>query len=343
MKIRKLVDFLGGEENGDRQAPGLTDRVDVDGMQRYEKVVYIDDATPEASYEQENIKQLIKGGTQWSNRLMGEILVDHGKLTSEDVEHILSHQHSNRLHFGETAIALKLANQNDILRALSIQFGYTYSFDRDKLSSDLVMAHAPFSKQAEEFRAIRSQLINNWLNLENRTLAVVSPAGREGRSYVAANLALAFAQSGHSTLLIDADMRAPHQHELFGFTRRIGLSMLLAGRINRADLDTLTDQISTFQNLSVLGCGAVPPNPAELLCNGMFPRILQELKKYFDVILFDTPPATFQADVMPLAAAVDSALLVTRAGYSKIADVKNLMAMLEQAKSGVVGSVLNQY
>jgi receptor protein-tyrosine kinase len=275
---------------------------------------------------------------------MGEILIEQGKLKSQDIQRILTYQQNEGLYFGEAAIALKLANQDDVLRALSMQFGYTYSLGRDSISTDLVMAHVPFSKQAEEFRAIRSRLINNWLSLEKRTMAVVSPASREGRSYIAANLALAFAQSGHSTLLIDADMRAPHQHELFGFKRRIGFSMLLAGRIKRYDLDALPDQIATFQNLSVMGCGVLPPNPAELLCNGVFPLILQELKKYFDVILFDTPPAaTYQADVTPLAAAVDSTLLVTRAGHSKIADVKLLMSLLEQAKSSVVGSVLNQY
>ncbi len=110
-----------------------------------------------------------------------------------------------------------------------------------------------------------------------------------------------------------------------------------------ADLDALPDQISTFQDLSVLSCGAVPPNPAELLGKAVFPRILQELKKYFDVIIFDTPPATYQSDVMSIAAVAGSALLVTHAGHSRISDAKTLTALLEQVDSRVVGSVLNQF
>ena len=205
------------------------------------------------------------------------------------------------------------------------------------------MAYSPFGEQAEEFRSIRSQLLNDWLDVDNRTLAIVSPEPKEGRSYFAANLALAFSQLGRSTLLIDADLRAPRQHDIFNFTRRIGLSMLLAGRVRIEDLDVLPDQISSFQYLSVLGCGAVPPNPGELLSKDAVLLILRELEKYYDVIIIDTPPAIYQADVMAIAAVAGSALVVTKVGRTRMEKAKGLMTALSKAKAKVVGAILNQF
>jgi Mrp family chromosome partitioning ATPase len=138
-------------------------------------------------------------------------------------------------------------------------------------------------------------------------------------------------------------MRAPRQQEIFNFTSRFGLSMLLAGRVGLADLDILPNRVSAFQNLSVLGCGPVPPNPSELLSNGRLPSILRELKKYFDVIIIDAPPASYQADVVAIGSIAGSALLVARSGYSRMEDTRSLISILDQAQAKVVGAILNQY
>ena len=120
--------------------------------------------------------------------------------------------------------------------------------------------------------------------------------------------------------------------------------MLLAGRIRIEDLDVLPDQISNFEHLSVLGCGAVPPNPAELLSKRTLPLILRELKKFYDVIIIDTPSATsYQSDIISIASVAGSALLVARRGHSKMEEAKTLMSTLSQANAKVVGAVLNQY
>ena len=136
---------------------------------------------------------------------MGELLVAQGKLIGADVDKILDHQREKGMYFGEAAVDLELVTQDDILRALSSQFGYTYGQgDEEEASSEeKVMANAPFGELAEEFRSIRGQLLNNWLTPNQKTLAIVSPGSKEGRSYVAANLAMAFSQTGRSTLLID--------------------------------------------------------------------------------------------------------------------------------------------
>lgn len=342
MDIKKFMDMLNKEASADVDSPDHRASAGFDASAD-ENVVYIDDARLETVTDQADRKALLNTSTQWADRIMGEILVDLGKLRAEDVQRVLDYQREKGLYFGEAATALKLVEKEDVLQALSSQFGYTYTRDENALSRELVMAYMPFDSQAEEFRTIRGQLAGHWLTKEQKTLAVVSPQRGDGRSYVAANLALAFSQLGHLTLLIDADLRAPSLHRMFDFSGRVGLSMLLAGRVKMQDLDVLPDQVAGFRHLSVLGCGAVPPNPAELLGRGVLPLILRELRKYFDVIIIDTPPAAFQADILSIAAAAGSALLVTRGGHTRLDDSRALIAMLGKCEATVVGAVLNQY
>lgn len=291
----------------------------------------------------ESVAAHANSGTAISTDRLGEILLSLGKLNINDFDKIFEYQREKDLNFGGAAVALNLVDQSDIQHALSIQFGYSYDQNEESLSEDMVMAYSPFGEKAEVFRTIRGQLLNCWLEPEQKTLAIISPETKEGRSYVAANLAMAFSQLGKSTLLIDADMRAPSQHKLFNFTRKLGLSLLLSGRAKKEDLYDLPEQIGNIQHLSVLGSGAIPPNPAELLSRDAFPLILRELKKFFDVIIIDTPPANFQADVVAIASTAGSALLVAKQGQTRMDNTKELLNLLEKVKVNVVGSVLNQF
>jgi capsular exopolysaccharide synthesis family protein len=148
---------------------------------------------------------------------------------------------------------------------------------------------------------------------------------------------------GKSTLLIDADLRSPRQHNIFSVRGRVGFSLLLAGRVKMDELSMLPDKIAAFPYLSVLSSGPIPPNPSELLGNDRFSTIIRKVEKYFDVIIIDSPAAVYRADIMSIASVAGSALLVTRCGYSKLADTKSLMTVLSKAKAKVVGAVLNQF
>jgi len=304
-------------------------------------VAYIEDARKDGAYESSAHKELLKVGTPWTDQMLGEILLAHGKLASDDIERVLKYQRDKGLYFGDAALQLKLVEEDDILHALSVQFGYSYVQGRESFSRDLIMAHSPFGEQAEIFRNIRSQLLASGFGPEQKILSIVSPESKEGRSYVAANLAVAFSQLGRPTLLIDADLRAPRQHVIFNFTRRVGLSTMLTGRIRLKDLEGLPDSFPSFNQLAVFGCGAVPPNPSELLGSGTLPLMLRELVKYFDFIIIDTPPAIYQGDVVSIASAAGSALLVARRDQSRMTHMKNLRNTLTQAGVDVVGSVLN--
>ena len=138
---------------------------------------------------------------------IGAILVDSGKLTIEAAERILRLQKEQGLLFGDAALQLGLLTNEDIQFALARQYDYPYLLKGDgEVSSELVAAFQPFSPQVEALRALRSQLMLRWFTgqQERRALAIVSPARGEGRSYLAANLAVVFSQLGEHTLLIDA-------------------------------------------------------------------------------------------------------------------------------------------
>ncbi len=276
---------------------------------------------------------------------IGQILLDQGKLCEKDIEKVLKLQEKKDLFFGDAAIKLRLLTAEDINSALSKQFGYDYiSEPPTYVSQEIVVAHKPFSKQAEAIRGIRSQLLTHFsVEHPRHVLAVVSPNSNEGRSYVAANLAVAFSQMGKKTLLIDADLRRPRQHALFGFGRKLGLSSMLAGRIEAGKLADLPNSFSHFPNLAVLGAGPVPPNPSELLANSRMRAIVDEISRHFDMVILDSPAGQFRSDAQSVCSVAESALLVTRRDRTGINDTKEMLSIFSRSNVSVIGAVLNEF
>jgi len=275
-------------------------------------------------------------------RSIGAILVDAGRLSPENADRILRIQHERGQRFGETAIGLGLLTQADIELGLSRQFDFPYLLKgNSQVSHELIAAYDPFSAQVETLRALRSQLMMRWFDSteEHTALAITSPARNEGRSFLAANLAVVFSQLGERTLLIDADMRHPRQHALFGLPNRSGLSAILSGRSN---IDAIT-RIPALVDLSVLPAGVIPPNPQELLARPIFQQLLQELGRRYDVILIDTPAAGVCADSQSVAARAGAALVIAHKDVSRIRAVTNLVDTMNHASIFVVGTVLNEF
>ena len=226
-----------------------------------------------------------------ASRSIGDILVATGRLSDQNAARILEYQKAHNLQFGDAALALKLLTKEDIDFALSQQYDYSYlSATNTSLSPTLLTAYQPFSTVSENMRALRSQLMLRWLNKtpKSKALAMVSPGKGDGRSFVAGNLAIVFAQQGQRTLLIDGDLRSESdqgQQTLFKLNRSSGLSGILA---NRAGLE-VAQLVPGLTNLAVLSAGAVPPNPQELLGRLAFGNLLEIANQQFDVILIDTP------------------------------------------------------
>jgi protein-tyrosine kinase len=275
-------------------------------------------------------------------RSIGAVLVDAGRLRIEDVERILRLQREKKLRFGDAATQLGLLTQADIDFALSRQFDFPYlRRGESTISEEVVAAYAPFPPQVEALRALRSQLMLRWFDTgpAHKALAVVSAERKEGRSFIAANLAVVFSQLGERTLLIDADMRNPCQHRLFGIDNRAGLSAVLAGR---AGPDAV-QRVAPLRNLSVLSAGALPPNPQELLARPHFPQLLQQLAPQLDVILLDSPAASETADAQIIAVRTGAALIVARKDTARKWHVQGVSDTVAQARATIVGAVLNSY
>jgi len=283
-----------------------------------------------------HIKPPVVGG----NGTIGAILVETGRLSADNAERVMRLQKTHGDRFGDAAIKLGLLNEDDVRFALSSQFDYPYLAAADNsLSHELVAAYQPFSPIVEQLRALRSQLILRWFATaaERKTLVVISPGKGEGRSFMAANLAIVFSQLGERTLLIDADLRTPRQHELFNLGRGAGLSDLLAGRANAQAVVRITSLV----DLSVLPAGAVPPNPQELLGRPAFAELLRSSNSYYDVVIIDTPAAKEYADAQTVAARAGAALMLARKNQSSMSDIAELSQNVQHSGATIVGSVLN--
>lgn len=276
------------------------------------------------------------------DRSIGDFIRQVRGLTSAQVEEILSHQRLHGIRFGEAAVALNLATRDDVLWALSQQFHYPYApGDGASFNSELIAAVDPFHRQTESFRDIRSQLMLGALAPEQprRALAVMSPNIGDGKSFFAANLAVVFSQLGARTLLIDADMRTPRQHALFGVPNDYGLSSILSGRSDTKAIHSLQDLPSLF----VLPVGTLPPNPLELLQRPAFGLLVNELLGKFDHVIVDTPSSTHGADCRVLAAKCGVAMIIGRRGKSRMKALQGLVSEVTRGPAKFAGVVINDH
>jgi chain length determinant protein tyrosine kinase EpsG len=274
-----------------------------------------------------------------AGQAIGSLLVDAGKLAPENIQRVLDYQRKSGLLFGEAGIAMGLLTDEDVRRALAVQFGQAYLALDSGMGSELVAATDPNSDAVEHLRELRSQLMLRWFENDARqaALAVVSPGTGEGRSYITANLAVLFSQMGKRTLLIDADLRRPRQHRIFGLPGRIGLSSVLAGR---AGWDAV-NEIKALPGLWVLPAGATPPNPQELLARPGFGKLIQALRSSYEVILIDTPAAGQWADASTIATRAGAALMLACRDATSVPRLSKLSNDLRQFGVTIVGAVLN--
>lgn len=274
------------------------------------------------------------------DRPIGRLLSERLGLDPGVVERILGVQRDRGLRFGEAAVTMGVASAEDVLQALSQQFHYPVAgAGRRGENPDLVTLNEPFSERAEAFRALRSQLgLRSFGAASARApgpqgvWAVVSPDSGDGRSYCAANLAVALAQRGDKTLLVDADLRQPRQHSIFGVDGTGGLSSVLAGRGSARAVRP----VPPLPGLSLVPSGAVPPNPLELLERPLFGLLLQEWAADFDHVVVDTPAARHGADACVIGAQCGAALMVVRRNRARMGALRALLHGLNGALTGAL-------
>jgi protein-tyrosine kinase len=191
----------------------------------------------------------------------------------------------------------------------------------------------------EKMRALRTELLlmSNASSGAN-VFTVLSAEGGEGRSQLCAELAISFSQLGRRTLLVDADMRNPRQHELFGSNNEFGLSQAISQN-TRPYLHPVKGLVSMF----LLTAGMIPANPLELLSDGRFDKLLNDWRREYEFILIDTPPVTRFADAVAIATMVGRAIIVSRAKVTSYKSTRDMMRRLETTRAQVLGGVINHF
>ena len=280
--------------------------------------------------------------TEVQDRSIGSIIAEARNLSADQVERVLQYQREKGIRFGEAAIALGYVSANDVLAALAQQFHYPFAPDENRQRSpELVALTQPFSAQAEAFRGIRSNIMMRLFNQGEppRALAVISPDSLDGKTFFTANLAVTLAQLGGRTLVVDADLRGPRMHKVFGVPNKAGLSSILSGRTE----SKVIQQIEGVPSLFVLPGGATPPNPLELIERPAFGLLIRELTSKFDYVVVDTPAAAYGADAGVIASRCGAALLVARKNESRVASLQDLIASLEGSPVRVAGVIVNEF
>jgi protein-tyrosine kinase len=275
---------------------------------------------------------------------IGRILIDLGTLALEDVDRVLAGQRLQRLRFGEAACKLGLIHDADVRRALRIQSAFCCTaLAEAPIAKDVVMLSDPASATAEALRTTAAQIML-WQRAagtpRRKSIAVLSANRREGRSYIAANLAVALALQANKVLLVDADLRHPKQNALFNLGAERGLAdMLDQGRV---DLPAIV-RSQSLPNLCVLSGGSARGNALELLARPTLNELFALLEPAFDIVVVDTPASCDSADASVVAAQLGNALVVTKKHVTRYSDALALKSALIPAACAVIGVVLNQY
>lgn len=207
-----------------------------------------------------------------------------------------------------------------------------------QVSVDIVTQHRPKSEVSEAYRALRTSILLSSVDKPPKVLLITSALPQEGKTTTALNTAIVLSQQERRVLLVDADLRRPRIHRAFGLRPRGGLSEVLAG-VMKWDEVMMTPPGTPY--LSILGSGATPPHPAELLGSPRMRNLLSEWREKFDHVVIDTPPALTVTDAVLLSVEADRVVLVIRSGHTSNTALRRTRALLSRVNARTLGVVIN--
>jgi capsular exopolysaccharide synthesis family protein len=277
---------------------------------------------------------------------IGEIMLSRGLIGAGDIETVLEEQRAVKARFGEILIARGIADASDVVWALSQQAGAGEGpvMLQAGASEELVMVRQPYGQASEIIRSLRAQLLSTVLSPElkpRRALALVSANGGDGKTYLAANLALSLAQLGGRTIVVEADLRSPRLHEVFMLPPGgAGLTGTLSGsHLLRESVAALPD----LPNLHLLPAGSAPANPVELLQQPAFALLLTTLLSQYDHVLVDTAAFDAGTDARVVAERCGMAIALARKGRTRMDSVHAALSQLQRAGVKIAGLVMNSH
>jgi len=189
----------------------------------------------------------------------------------------------------------------------------------------------------EAYKNLRTNLTFALSTKQNKIIAVSSSLASEGKSTVAANIAITLAQTSSKVLLVDCDLRKPVQHKIFKVKNTKGLSTLMGGI--HSFKEVVNEQV--IDSLDIVTCGPIPPNPSEMLASDNMKVLLEELSKYYDYIILDTPPINVVTDALTLVNSIAGILLVAKQGQSTYDALGEAIDAIKFANGSILGVVVN--
>lgn len=260
-------------------------------------------------------------------------------LNDEAVAEIFRLQGLLSASFSDAAIRLGYATQADIDMVTGSTSVSVIGHKKAMPAPCLVVAHQPDHPRSEQIRLLRTELLLRHEAVDTANIfAILSPCPREGRSQLAAELAIAFAQLGQPTLLVDADLRHPRQHVLFNANNAYGLSQALV-RGQKPRFQTVAELPSLF----LLTSGPPLPNPLDLLSDRLFEGLADEWQRDFQFVVLDTPPVRQYADGLAVATIIGRVLSLSHARHTPYKHSLDMMRRLAATRSRVLGAVINHF
>ena len=219
-----------------------------------------------------------------------------------------------------------------------------------KMKKELIAHRDPKSPISEVFRTLRTNIQFMNTSKKLKTLLITSTTPGEGKSWIASNLAVTFAQAGKRVILVDADMRKGRQYTIFGALPKPGLSNYLSG-INEYDEEQESFeerdvaqyiQKTKIRNLCLMAAGNIPPNPSELLISPKMMKLLDDLKELSDIVIIDGTPCELVTDSVILSRIVDTTVIVTAYETTKKESLQRVITSIKNVKGNIAGVVFNK-
>jgi succinoglycan biosynthesis transport protein ExoP len=236
--------------------------------------------------------------------------------------------------------AYTVKTSEDVRKVVDLPtLGGVGQLDGPDYATQLITVHQPRSSVAEAYRALRTNIQFSTVDEPVRTLMLTSANPQDGKTITAANLAVTLAQSGQRVILVDADLRRPSQHKVFGSSLATGLTtILLDANVPLANVLQTTE----VENLRVVAGGPVPPNPSEILGSKRMGYLIEALQQETDVVIFDSPPLLAVTDAAVLGARLDAVLIVVSASHTRRIHLQRAKEALDAVGAHVIGVALNR-
>ncbi|MGK9369509.1 GumC family protein [Melioribacter sp. Ez-97] len=205
---------------------------------------------------------------------------------------------------------------------------------------EFIVSKKPDASASEAYRALRTRIKFSKIDKDSlRTILVTSPRSQEGKTTTAVNLAGSLAYANNKTVIIDADLRKPRLHNVFGHKRYPGFTDYFFGQVGYEEIIRTTD----VNNLSYISAGTIPPNPSEILGSDQMINFIKKLKEEYDYVVIDSPPLIAVTDSEILAQLVDATILVVSANFTEVDLLEKSVEMLRRDNSTFIGTVLNNF